>query len=375
MKHILIYLAVALVMFGLLGWYFSRQDSLQPQAAQSDLNVTNVSKQTQLTVGMLFSEMDNEIKNAFRVALQTELKDTAQIQAHDCMGSAEVQTAYAKRILEQGCAVLMLEPADDAVTDELLTLAKEYEVPVVLMNHRPTAEQLESYDKLYSILIAEDTEEADLTRLADTIASYWESNREQLNFRLLDGKLGIAAVTEYGFKESGKWETLQTMLEERDCEAILSADIVTEYLNYSLEPKLDNIWANGGEMLLFSDSADAAKAYSHYRDPTEYPSGNYKPMLVVMEIDETAYNLYKEGKILFAEGGGGYLMGKAAAQMVKLLLNGEAPRVAIQLATPADGGKTYLCNTVILRNMIEVEEPEDEAQEQSAPLSAAVGIS
>lgn len=68
------------------------------------------------------------------------------------------------------------------------------------------------------------------------------------------------------------------------------------------------------------------------------------------------------------------MMGKAAAQMVKLLLNGETPRVSIQLATPADGGKTYICNTVVLRNTIVTEEPEEE-QEQKTVKESSVGIS
>lgn len=376
MKHILIYLVIAIGIFGLLGWYFTQQEDLQPQTVvPSDLTMNNLTKQSQTIVKMLFNDMSDEEKNSFRIALQSELDGLAEVEAHDCMGSAEVQLAYAKRVLDQGCSLLMLEPVNETVADNLLAMAQEYGVPVVLMNHRATSEQLAAYSNLYSIIKAEDTEEAELTRLADTIAEYWKTNREQLNFRLYDGKLGIAAVTEYGFEESGKWEKLQAMLEERDCNAILSRDVVTEYLNYNLEPRLDAIHAFGGEMLLFSDSADAEKAYSYYRDPTEYPSGNYKPYLVVMEADETAYNLYKDGKILFAEGGGGYMMGKAAAQMVKLLLNGETPRVSIQLATPADGGKTYICNTVVLRNTIVTEEPEEEKQEQKTVKESSVGIS
>ena len=41
MKHIIIYLAIALVMFGLLGWYFAQQEDLQPKALQAELSVSN----------------------------------------------------------------------------------------------------------------------------------------------------------------------------------------------------------------------------------------------------------------------------------------------------------------------------------------------
>ena len=377
MKHILIYLVIALGIFGLLGWYFAQQEELQPQAVQSDLTMNNVAKQSQLMVKMLFSDMSNETKNEFRTTLQAELGDMATVEAHDCMGSAEVQLSYAKKVLEQGCAVLMLEPVDDTVTDDLLALAQEYGVPVVLMNRRATAEQLAAYDDLYGIVMAEDTEDAELTRLADTIADYWANNRDDLDCWIQNDKLSIAAVTEYGFEESGKWEKLQSLLEELDCTAVLCSDTVTEYLNYNLEHAFDAIYYKGPELILFSDSADAEKAYTYYNDPTEYPNGYGGTLWAVMEADETAYNLYKDGKVLFAEGSSGYLMGRAAAQMVKLLLNGEAPRVSIQLATPADGGKTYLCNTVVLRNTIAVEEPEETetAEEQNSVMSAPMKIS
>ena len=250
---------------------------------------------------------------------------------------------------------------NEATADELLSLAASYDVPVVMMNQSATPAQLAAYDKVYGIVKAEDTEEAELLRLADTIAEYWKTNREQLNFRLLDGKLGIATVTDYDFEESGKWEKLQTLLEERDCDTVLSWSVITEYLNYNLERRLDTIHAYGGELILFGDSADAEKAYAYYRDPTEYPSGNYRPFLGVMEIDETAYNLFKDGKVLFAEGAGGYMMGRAAAQMIAQLVYGQAPRVSAFLATPADGGKNFLCTPVMLKNTIAVEQLEEES--------------
>lgn len=86
-----------------------------------------------------------------------------------------------------------------------------------------------------------------------------------------------------------------------------------------------------------------------------------------------AYNLYKDGKVLFAEGSGGYMMGRAAAQMVKLLLEGQLPRVSSSLASQTDGGKTFLCNPVVLRNEIETVEPEE--QDANTSRTAAVGIS
>ena len=173
-------------------------------------------------------------------------------------------------------------------------------------------------------------------------------------------------------EESGKWTKLQSLLEERGCTAKLTKDVVTEYLNYNLEYSLDAIYYSGAELLLFSDSADAEKANVYYNDPTEYSKG-YRAWRVVMEADETAYNLYKDGKVLFAEGSGGYMMGRAAAQILRLLLEDQIPRVSGSLASQADGGKTFLCNPVVLRNVIETVEPEE--QDTNSSRTAAVGIS
>ena len=165
---------------------------------------------------------------------------------------------------------------------------------------------------------------------------------------------------------------LQSLLEERGCTAKLTKDVVTEFLNYNLEYSLDAIYYSGAELLLFSDSADAEKANVYYNDPTEYSKG-YRAWRVVMEADETAYNLYKDGKVLFAEGSGGYMMGRAAAQILRLLLEDQIPRVSGSLASQADGGKTFLCNPVVLRNVIETVEPEE--QDTNSSRTAAVGIS
>ena len=360
MRHILIYLFIALGIFGLLGWYFARQDTLQPDI-QKVTAEANAIKQTQRQVELLFDGMGEEGKNNFRTALQTELEGVAKVDAHDCLGSAEVQLNYAQRLLEGGCAVLLVEPVDSAAVEGLIELTAQYDVPMILLNTRATTAWTEKYDKLYSLMSMEDTEEQDLERLADTIAYYWSNNRDALDHWIQNDSLAIAAVTEYGFEDSGKWDKLQSLLEQRDCTATLAKDIVTEYLNFNLEFSLDAIYYSGAEIILFSDSADAEKAYAYYNDPTEYSNG-YDSWLCVMEADATAYRLYEQGRILFAEGSSGHVMGKAAAQLVTALLNEEQPRIASQLATPADSGKTFLCNAVVLRNMIETDEPEDDAE-------------
>lgn len=65
--------------------------------ASQELSVSNVAKLPQQKVEMLFSDMSNEEKNSFRIAIQNELGTAMDVAAHDCMGSAEVQMTYAKK--------------------------------------------------------------------------------------------------------------------------------------------------------------------------------------------------------------------------------------------------------------------------------------
>ena len=135
---------------------------------------------------------------------------------------------------------------------------------------------------------------------------------------------------------------------------------------------MDAIYYSGAELLLFSDSADAEKANVYYNDPTEYSNG-YRAWRVVMEADETAYNRRCPPQKALSHPYTGYMMGRAAAQMVKLLQEGQLPRVSSSLASQTDGGKTFLCNPVVLRNVIETVEPEE--QDANTSRTAAVGIS
>ena len=149
-------------------------------------------------------------------------------------------------------------------------------------------------------------------------------------------------------------------------------EIVFRAFDAVVHTEIDDLHVFGYGMTLHELLRDAEKANVYYNDPTEYSKG-YRAWRVVMEADETAYNLYKDGKVLFAEGSGGYMMGRAAAQMVKLLLEGQLPRVSSSLASQTDGGKTFLCNPVVLRNVIETVEPEE--QDTNSSRTAAVGIS
>lgn len=360
MKHILIYILIALVFFGLIELYFFKNNSIVQQKS-NEVTMVGSGNEAMPSVGMVLNGLDTDEKVAFRAAVTGRLQENARLSVADSLGSEEIQLTYCQKLIAQGCTCLIVEPVNARCVDALAELASGYGVPMILLGQRPTAGQQETCSRLYSVGYAEEDE---MTRLADLISGYWKNNRETMDSLVEDDILYYAVVSDYGFENSGKAEELTALLAERGCEAKFVRDTVTEYLNYDLERVLDNDYNATAELILFADSADAEKAYSYFRDPTEYPSGKSMGIqLAVMDMDTTAYNLYKEGKVLFATGNGGMVLGQVTADLARQLLAGETPLLSSSIAQVANEGRTFLCNPLTLRSMIEQKMP-DLSQEE-----------
>lgn len=350
MKHILIYILIALAFFGLIELYFFRNDNIVQQKS-NEATMVGSSNEAMPSVGMVLNGLDTDDKVAFREAVTRRLQEHARLSMTDSLGSEEIQFTYCQKLIAQGCTCLIVEPVNAGCVDALAELASGYGIPMILLGQQPTAGQRESCSQLYSVGYAKEDE---MPRLADLISGYWKNNRDMMDSRVEDGILYYAVVSDYGFEDSGKAEELTALLAERGCEAKFVRDTVTEYLNYDLERALDNDYAATAELILFADSADAEKAYSYFRDPTEYPSGNSLGIqLAVMDMDITAYNLYEEGKVLFATGNGGMVLGQITADLARQLLAGETPVFSSSAAQVANEGRTFLCNPLTLRSIIE----------------------
>ena len=353
MKHILIYIIIALGIFGMMSLYFSQNDQLTRAAVTS--SEVNVAKQSIIQVGILFENIENQDKVEFRSSLKEQLGVSANVVSSDCGGDPSVQMSYFKMMLGKGCKYIFVDNFQSSNVDEMITLAAGQEATLILMNGAPTAAQLQSYEKLYSIGC---NEENDMEALADMLSGYWVSNREEMDFKV-DDTLAYAAVSNYGFVDSGKAEQLEELMSKKGCPIKLVSDTVTEYLNYDFEYELDQIYFANAEAILFADSADAEKAYAYYHDPSEY-SKTPKIKLIVMSADETAYSLYETDRILCATGNGGPVLGRMAAQMVTTLEGGGTLSYSTIGTNPTNGGRTFLCNNSILRNIIISETEEEE---------------
>jgi ABC-type sugar transport system substrate-binding protein len=62
-------------------------------------------------------------------------------------GSAAIQLEMAQSALASGCAALMVEIRDNSVAQDLVNVAKGYDIPIILFNHAVDQEIVASYDK------------------------------------------------------------------------------------------------------------------------------------------------------------------------------------------------------------------------------------
>lgn len=352
MKHILIYLLIALALFLLLTFLF-------PAGRPPDAEVTDPADgrdpETAETgkVGILFSGADDLWKVEFKNALERGLDGRAELVAKDYGENPGTFLTYFKKLLKDGCGCLILEVAPRASVDELLALAKEAGSTLFLYGCALTREQADFYGNAYTIGFGE-THRAET--LAGVLAGYWHTNERELDSRKRDGILYYSVVSDSGYQDTDFRKELEALAAERGLKMELREDVVTRYLNYNFEYPLDRIYFSLSEAILFADSADAEKAYHYYHDPSEYTKGPPDIYFCVMEDDETALSLCEGNQILFASGNGGTNLGAMVLRMMRALQEGEPLNHATVGVTPRDNGRNFLCAETAHRTVIRTEE-------------------
>lgn len=359
MKHILIYILIALCIFGFMGFYFAQDKN--NIVASADSARAEIAKQEILQVGVLINNMEAQSNASFASTVTTQLSNIATVTVSDCIGDSSVQMNYLNRMLKQGIKYLLVQPVNAEGINEMISQASAYKATLIVLGSDLTQEQMNAYDRVFAVKGPND-EDADLKAVASALSSYWKNNRDSMDLDS-DGTLKYAVISDYGFEDSGKAAKLASLLAQADCTAKMEDDVITRYLNYNYESQLDMIFFHNVDVILFTDSADAEKAYNYFHDPSEYRNVP-KQKLCLMDADETAYSLYESGKVLFAAGTGGTVTGRAAAALITSLEKGETPKPALIGAVSGGNDRTYQVNSAILRQNLPVSQANAQAADE-----------
>ncbi len=350
MKHILICLLIALGIFAFMGNRFSGGESPKRDNNIVMATHTNVQKQTAAKVGVLLNHADNADKVNFLKTLEKDLGHTAAVQTVDCAGSAEAQMRYFKKLLEDGNRFIFAEVFEPENVDGMIALAKEYGAALLLDGHTLTDQQLKAYPAVYTIGTSPSET---IFSLANVIASYWATNEDQLDRRKNDEVFYYSMVSNEEFEDSDERKALEKEAADRGCELELVHDAITDYLNYNYEGELYDIYLSKAELILFTNSSDALKAYNYFHNPSIFSYGPPRIVFGVLSADDLAYSLFEEQKVLFVLGNGGSVMGRLAAKMITALANGEPLNYSNVGVMPSQNGRSFLCGDLLLRNIIE----------------------
>ncbi len=101
------------------------------------------------TVGVCIYKFDDAFMTTYRNALQSMLEEKGyEVSVVDGNNDQAKQTEQINTFITQGVDALIINPVMTSAADTIISAVKDADIPTVLINREPTAEQMAAYDKL-----------------------------------------------------------------------------------------------------------------------------------------------------------------------------------------------------------------------------------
>lgn len=137
-----------------------------------------------------------ELVNTFKKECSTMEKQgyTISMTIMDAAKSQRVQDDQVKQMIDDGCNVLCVNPADRTEASEIIDAAREKDIPVIFFNREPVKEDLERWDKLYYVGgKAKQSGEMQGELIADFIKKHKNADKNKdgkIQYVILEGEMG-----------------------------------------------------------------------------------------------------------------------------------------------------------------------------------------
>lgn len=100
-------------------------------------------------VGVCIYKFDDAFMTTYRNALQAILEEKGyEVSVVDGNNDQAKQTEQVNTFITQGVDALIINPVMTSAADTIIAAVKQANIPTVLINREPTAEQVAAYDKL-----------------------------------------------------------------------------------------------------------------------------------------------------------------------------------------------------------------------------------
>lgn len=102
-----------------------------------------------LKVGVCIYKFDDAFMTTYRNALQKLLEDKGyEVSVVDGNNDQAKQTEQINTFITQGVDALIVNPVMTSAADNIIAAVKQANIPTVIINREPTADQMAAYDKL-----------------------------------------------------------------------------------------------------------------------------------------------------------------------------------------------------------------------------------
>lgn len=118
-------------------------------ASGSDASTSQTTTGETKKIGVCIYKFDDAFMTTYRNALQTILEGKGyEVTVVDGNNDQAKQNEQINTFITQGVDALIINPVMTSAADQIIATVKDADVPTVLINREPTAEQMAVYDKL-----------------------------------------------------------------------------------------------------------------------------------------------------------------------------------------------------------------------------------
>ena len=102
-----------------------------------------------LKVGVCIYKFDDAFMTTYRNALQSMLEEKGyEVTVVDGNNDQAKQTEQINTFITQGMDALIINPVMTSAADSIIAAVKQADIPTVIINREPTAEQMAAYEKV-----------------------------------------------------------------------------------------------------------------------------------------------------------------------------------------------------------------------------------
>ena len=102
-----------------------------------------------LKVGVCIYKFDDAFMTTYRNALQAQLEEKGyEVTVVDGNNDQAKQTEQINTFITQGVDALIINPVMTSAADSIIASVKQADIPTVIINREPTADQMAAYEKL-----------------------------------------------------------------------------------------------------------------------------------------------------------------------------------------------------------------------------------